>query len=82
MPETPVAAPTWKVVLAVILDFLTIFIVGGYAVAWATGGLNGAGFDLNGWPALVLLALIIAYFALGKRLFHGTIWKRILGISQ
>jgi hypothetical protein len=63
-------------------DFLTIFIAGGYAIAWATGVLNGASFELNGWRALGLIALVIGYFALGKHIFHGTIWKRILGVPQ
>jgi hypothetical protein len=70
------------VVLAAILDFLTIFLVGGYVIAWLTGSASSRGFDLSGWPAFALLAVIVAYFVVGKRVFHGTLWKRILGIHQ
>ena len=36
------------------------------------------GFQLNGLPALILFALIIAYFIVFNRFLGGTIWKRIL----
>ncbi|MBP1850107.1 hypothetical protein [Rhizobium halophytocola] len=68
---------TWRVVLAAIFDFLTIFILGGWLIAALTGGLTGHGFALNGWPALLLFVLIIAYFVVGNRI-GGTLWKRIL----
>ncbi len=70
---------TWKVVLAAILDFLLVFIVGGYLVAALTGGTTQGGFELNGWPALVLFALVIAYFWGMKRL-GGTLFKRLFGL--
>jgi hypothetical protein len=72
--------PTWKIVLAAILDFLTIFAAGGMVIGKMTGGLTEGGFSLSGWPALALLALLIAYFALGKR-FGGTLWRRVLSIA-
>ncbi len=81
MSNSPNVAPTWKVVLAAILDFLTIFFVGGSIIAWATGSLTQDGFKLNGAPALLLFALIVAYFVAGKRAFGGTIWRRIFGIA-
>jgi hypothetical protein len=79
MVEATTSAPTWRIVLAAILDFITIFFVGGFIIGWLSGGLTGNGFNLNGLPALALFALIIAYFVLGKRVFGGTLWKRILG---
>ena len=55
MPEAkPVA--TWRKVLAAILDFFTIFFVGGYIVGYATGNLTADGFDLQGGPALIFFA--------------------------
>jgi hypothetical protein len=73
-----VAVPTWRKVVAAILDFLTIFIVGGYLIARFTGGTTEGGFELSGVPALILFAAIILYFWLGSRYAGGTIWQRIL----
>ena len=74
----PAGPATWRIVLAAILDFLTAFFVLGYAVATVSGGRTENGFQLNGAPALVLFALIIAYFVVFNRFLGGTIWKRIL----
>jgi hypothetical protein len=79
MAETSTSASTWRIVLAAILDFITIFIAGGFVIGSLSGGLTDSGFTLNGFPAFALFALIIAYFVLGKRVFGGTVWKRILG---
>ncbi|MCB1397820.1 MAG: hypothetical protein H6898_11565 [Rhodobacter sp.] len=69
--------PTWRIVLAAILDFLTVFVVGGYLIALVTGDTTEGGFSLNGLPAVVLFAMIILYFVLAKRV-GGTLWQRIL----
>ena len=81
MSDSANVPPTWKVVPAAILDFLTIFFVGGFIIAWGTGNLTQNGFTLNGAPALLLFALIVAYFVAGKRAFGGTVWRRIFGIA-
>ena len=73
---TPVA--TWRKVLAAILDFLTIFFVGGYVIGKFTGNLTDDGFKLEGLPALVLFAMVIVYFVVGRKYLGGTIWQRIL----
>jgi hypothetical protein len=80
MNETP-QRPTayWKVILAAILDFLSAFFVMGQIIAGLTGQTTEHGFQLNGWPALLLFGLIIAYFVIGSRL-GGTLWRRILGV--
>ncbi|HRD78107.1 MAG TPA: hypothetical protein PK264_19570 [Hyphomicrobiaceae bacterium] len=39
------------------------------------------GFKLDGTPALALLAVIAAYFLVG-RITGGTVWDRILGIRR
>jgi len=74
--QSPV--PTWKKVVAAILDFFTVFFAGGFVIARLTGGQTEGGFNLQGLPALVLFALIIAYFVIGSRYAGGTIWQRIL----
>ncbi len=68
---------TWRIVLAAILDFFTVFAVGGYLVARFTGNLTETGFQLNGAPAFLLFGLIIAYFV-AARYTGGTLWQRIL----
>ena len=75
------AAPqtaTWRKVLAAILDFLMVFFVGGYAIGYLTGGMTPEGFKLEGAPAIVLFALIVAYFVAGSKYLGGTVWQRIL----
>jgi hypothetical protein len=71
--------PQWKVILAFVLDFLSVFFVFGYGLASATGGLTKQGLKLEGWSALLLIALIIAYFLIGSRT-GGRLWQRILGV--
>lgn len=69
---------TWRIVLAAILDFFTAFWVFGLGVAYIFGGMTDKGFNLNGGPALLCFALIIAYFIIGNKYFGGTLWKHIL----
>jgi hypothetical protein len=79
MNEPAKSVSTWRKVVAAILDFLTIFLAGGFVVGYLSGGLTGDGFDLNGGPALILFAVIIAYFIVGRKFAGGTMWQRILG---
>jgi len=80
MPDTnaEMRPATWRIVLAAIFDFLTAFFVLGYIVASIFGGKTEDGFKLDGMPALLLFALIAAYFIVFNRFLGGTIWKRIL----
>lgn len=66
-----------KKVLAVVLDFLTVFVGGGFAIAAFTGDTTEGGFQLEGTPALVLFAVLIAYFVVLPKV-GGTLWQRIL----
>ncbi|SFB44171.1 RDD family protein [Rhizobium sp. NFR07] len=75
---TPKAPSTWRIVLAAILDFFTIFWVAGLAVAWLFGGMTDNGFSLDGGPAFLCFALMVAYFVVFNKYLGGTIWKRIL----
>lgn len=71
---------TWKVVLAALLDFLLVLLVGGYLVALLTGSTTETGFSLTGWAALVWLALAVAYFW-GLKRAGGTVFQRLFGIA-
>jgi hypothetical protein len=51
-------------------------------IAWLTGSTTPNGFNLSGWPALLLFALIVTYFVVGRRFAGGTIWDRILRIHR
>ena len=78
MAEQTTPVSTWRKVLAGILDFLTVFFVGGFVIGKLTGNLTDDGFKLEGLPALVLFALVIVYFVVGRKYLGGTIWQRIL----
>jgi hypothetical protein len=78
MSEQTRPVSTWRKVLAGILDFLTVFFVGGYVIGKLTGNLTDDGFKLDGLPALLLFALIAIYFVVGRKYLGGTIWQRIL----
>ena len=80
VPDAPNAKPvsTWRKVLAAIFDFITIFFAGGYAVGYLTGSLTPDGFELQGGPALLLFAVIVAYIVVFSKYLSGTLWQRIL----
>ncbi len=75
-------AAIWKRVVAVILDLVTVFAIGGYVIGALTGGLTSDGFSLNGAPALVLFAVVVAYFFVCRRYAGGTLWDRIFRIKR
>ncbi|MBZ0216913.1 MAG: hypothetical protein K8F25_10200 [Fimbriimonadaceae bacterium] len=77
--ETTTRPAMWRVILAFILDLLTSFFVFGYIIAKFTGNTTESGFELNGMPAIILFALVIAYFVVGRKFLGGTLWQRILG---
>ena len=70
-----------RIVFAAILDFFTVFLVGGYVIAKMTGNTTEGGFSLEGGPALMLFGLIIVYFVVLGKYAGGTIWQRILGVK-
>jgi hypothetical protein len=87
------AQPLWKRNLAAILDFLLVLIVLGFALSKLPSNhppplMSGpAGtttvqlFGVGGWPALLLLIGIIAYFiVLGRT--GGTVFQRLFGMKR
>jgi hypothetical protein len=77
--ETQKPVATWRKVVAAILDFITIMLVAGYAIAYATGNVTEEGFSLHGGPAFLLFAIIVLYFVIFSRFLGGTLWQRLLG---
>lgn len=75
-------APIWKRILAFIVDLFGTFIVFGMIIGYFTGSLVEGGFNLQGWPALLLFALIIAYFVVFNKYLGGTLGKRLFGIAK
>jgi hypothetical protein len=88
------AQPLWKRNAAGILDFLLVFMIGGYFLAKLPGNqpppppmIGPAGttttqvFGIGGWPMLVLIVVIIAYFVLLGRT-GGTVFQRAFGMKR
>lgn len=78
-PRLPNRVAGWRKVLAAVLDFFFAFYIAGYAVGYFTSDLTDGGFELKGVPALILFALIAAYFIVFSRFLGGTIFQRVLG---
>lgn len=77
--STPKPVSTWRKVFAAILDFLFIFVIGGYVIAQFAGGTTEEGFSLSGAPAFLLFAIVILYFIVFRRYLGGTVFQRLLG---
>ena len=82
MTVSGTSVSTWKRVVAPILDFFMVLVVGGQVLGWATGMRTPGGFELEGWAALLLLAVIVVYFYVGRRVAGGTLWDRFFGIAR
>jgi hypothetical protein len=77
MLQPAVPAATWKRAVAALLDFLT-----GYLIGLSTGSLTADGFNLTGASALLLFAVLAAYFFVGRRFAGGTLWDRVFRIAR
>jgi uncharacterized RDD family membrane protein YckC len=66
--------------VAVIIDTILLFLVA-YAMALATGGVTGTGFQLTGGPMFIWLAIGIAYYIVLEAQFGATLGKRIVGLK-
>jgi hypothetical protein len=85
--------PLWKRNAAGILDFLLAVIVLGYPLSRLPGNPSpnppsfGPGtktvelVGLSGWPALLLLVLVIVYFVVFGRT-GGTVFQRLFGMKR
>jgi uncharacterized RDD family membrane protein YckC len=81
-PRCSNCPPTWKKIVAFLIDFFGSFFIFGYLIAYFSGDLSASGFELQGMPALLLFALIISYFIIMKKFFGGTFGKKLLGIAK
>jgi uncharacterized RDD family membrane protein YckC len=66
--------------VAIIIDTILLMIVG-YVIALFTGGTTGAGFNLQGAPALLLVLIALAYYVVMEKTSGATIGKRVMGIK-
>jgi hypothetical protein len=82
MADTIQPVPVWKRGLAATLDLFTAFFLFGWLIGHFTGNTTDNGFNLDGPPAILLFALVIAYFFIGRRFAGGTLWDRILRIGR
>jgi hypothetical protein len=84
--------PLWKRNVAGILDFLLALFFFGYFANKIFGRqphppVINAGvkttemFGLDGWPALITLVLVVAYFAVLGRT-GGTVFQRLFGMKR
>lgn len=87
-------APRWRRVLAAIFDFLLAYAVFGWLLMLTVGSrpfqpggnfsmslsASGFGFRLEGWPVLLLFALIGTYFIATKRT-DLRVFRRLFGIK-
>lgn len=74
--------PIWKRILAFLIDFFGSFFIFGMIIGYLTGETTKGGFNLTGGPALLLFALMIAYFVIMNKYCGGTVGKRIFGIAK
>jgi hypothetical protein len=82
MSEVIERAAVWKRVTASILDFFTVFSACGYAIGHFTEQTTANGFNLKGTSAFMLLAIVVVYFFVGRRVAGGTLWDRIFRIKR
>jgi RDD family len=84
--------PLWKRNAAGILDFLLAFIVFGLLFSKAFGDTAATSvvlpgktttemFSLTGWPLLLTVIAVVAYFVLLGR-YGGTIFQRLFGMKR
>ncbi len=79
----PIArTPVWKRIVASVLDFITVFMVGGYIIGALTGSLTPKGVSLDEGPTYALLVVIVVYFLAGRWYAGGTLWDRLIGIHR
>jgi uncharacterized RDD family membrane protein YckC len=66
--------------VAIIIDSVLLFIVG-YVLAIATGQTSEGGFNLQGGPAFLWIAIALAYYIVMEATSGGTLGKMAMGLK-
>lgn len=66
--------------VAILIDSVLLFIVG-YAIAYATGRTTSEGFNIQGGPAFLWLAIVLAYYIVMEKMWGATLGKRAMGLK-
>lgn len=75
-------APTLRIVMAFLFDFVLSMSFFGYIIAWMRGEIIDGGFHLDGIPSLFGFLFIYLYFLVMKKYFNGTFGKKIFGVTK
>ena len=70
----------WRVIVAFILDLIVSFFAIGFVFFSVNTDTTENGFALSGLPAVIMIALWIAYMA-GMPRLGGRLFQRILGAT-
>lgn len=66
--------------VAIIIDSILLMILG-WALALVMGQTSGAGFNLEGGPALLWFLIAMAYYVVMEATSGGTIGKKVMGLK-
>ena len=66
--------------VAIIIDSILLMILG-WALALVMGSTSGAGFNLEGAPALLWFLIAMAYYVVMEVTSGGTIGKKVMGLK-
>jgi hypothetical protein len=69
-----------ELLAAGVLDILPVFLICADRIARAMSGIAERGFQLEGWPAVLLFALDIRCLQ-GLRRIGGTVFRWLLGVA-
>ncbi len=64
---------------AVIIDMIIFFIIG-FVIALFTGGITGAGYQMEDGPAFLLFLLTLLYYIVLEAIWGATLGKMLLGL--
>ena len=66
--------------VAIIIDSILLMILG-WALALVMGSTSGAGYNLEGAPALLWFLIAMAYYVVMEVTSGGTIGKKVMGLK-
>jgi uncharacterized RDD family membrane protein YckC len=66
--------------VAIIIDSILLMVIG-WALALVMGSTSGAGFGLEGAPALLWFLIAMAYYVVMEVTSGGTIGKKVMGLK-